>query len=81
MPNEPLPELNLDKGEKALLPLGFSKIFIKDILPRSIEYRLKYFSRKYRKFDYPFAASPKPISKIITYKESPNKPKNELQDQ
>ena len=65
---EEISELNIEKPQKDLIPLGYRKILHKKILPFAIERGLKFYSEKYNKLDYPFAVSKKPVSKIVTYK-------------
>lgn len=69
---EELSELKLKKSQEDSIPLGYRKVFIKKILPFAVEHNLKFYSEKYNKLDYPFAVSKKPISKIVSYKNTKN---------
>jgi len=71
MPNldDKLPILVLTETETAALPLGYNKIHVKTISPKSAELAVTVYSMKYRKADLLSLASEKPISKILAWRE------------
>ena len=56
--------LNLSEEERHYLPLGYSKIYVKDISSKHAEKAVTVYSKKYGKADFFALASEKPISKM-----------------
>ena len=50
------------------LPLGFKKVFTRQIPSAEVEKKLMAYNRKYRHLSYQSEQSSKPITKIMKYK-------------
>ena len=60
-----LPLLDMTEHQRFSLPLGYKKIYTKDMSSKYAEKSVTVYSKKYKKADLFAVASEKPISKII----------------
>lgn len=57
--------LDMTAHQRFSLPLGYKKIYIKDISSKHAEKSVTVYSKKYKKADLFAVASEKPLSKIL----------------
>lgn len=58
-------KINIEDLKRSQLPLGYHKIYLKDIPPISVELKIKIYNKKFKQISNLASQSEKPISKIL----------------